>query len=490
MLEKRSGRTKAKQQHNIPLDLTSFVGREKEIAEVRQIITENRILTLTGVGGTGKTRLALTAARELVSLFSGGVWLVELSTILESGQVLRAIAAALDVREKSSALLLDSLIEFISDQPMLLIMDNCEHLLTTCASLAEKLLTACPNLKLLATSRESLGLPGEVTYHVPSLQLPDANSPIKAKDIWLVESMRLFHDRAKTAKPGFKPNAAETEAVAKICSRLDGIPLAIELAAARVRSLPVEEIAARLSDRFRLLTGGSRSAMPRQQTLQALVDWSYDLLTEEEKILLRRLSVFTGGCTLDAAESVCSGNGVEKDEILNLIARLVDKSLLNFVEADGTARYEMLETIRQYAREKLIQSGEIEISRRRHLNFFMELAAQAAPELWRSKQREWMDRLEEEHDNLRAALEWSLCEECGSDLLIMGMRIATAVSYFWMVRGYWSEAWDWMNDLLKASKSSETNTTEKAQLLYSAGFLVKDLGDVHCFKRSFQPGIG
>jgi len=489
LLEKRSGRAGAKQKHNIPLDLTSFIGREKEVTEVRQIIAENRMLTLTGVGGTGKTRLALTAARGLVGAFEGGVWLVELSTIFDSGQVLRSIAAVLDVHEKSNAQLLDSLIEFIGDQSMLLIMDNCEHLLTACASLAEKLLTACPNLKLLATSRESLGLPGEVTYHVPSLQLPDATNPIKAKDIWSVESMRLFHDRAINAKPGFKPDAAETEAVAKICDRLDGIPLAIELAAARVRSLPVEEIAARLSDRFRLLTGGSRSAMPRQQTLQALVDWSYDLLTEEEKTLLRRLSVFTGGCTLDAAESVCPGNGLEKNEILDLMARLVDKSLMNYNETGITARYEMLETIRQYAREKLIQSGEIEVVRRQHLKYFTELTTKAAPELWRSKQREWMDRLEEEHDNLRAALEWSLCEECGSDLLPMGMRIATAVSYFWMVRGYWSEAWGWMNDLLKESKGTEFKTTEKAQLLYSAGFLVKDLGDVHVSKVLFHQAL-
>ncbi len=489
LLEKRGGRAGAKQKHNIPLDLTSFVGREKEVAEVRQIIAENRILTLTGVGGTGKTRLALNAARGLVGTFAGGVWLVELSTILESGQVLRAIAATLDVREKSNTQLLDALIEFINDQPMLLILDNCEHILTACASLAEKLLTACPNLKLLTTSRESLGLPGEMTYHVPSLQLPDINYPIKGKDIWSVESMRLFHDRAVNAKPGFKPNAAETEAVARICSRLDGIPLAIELAAARVRSLPVEEIAARLSDRFRLLTGGSRSAMPRQQTLQALVDWSFDLLTEEEKILLRRLSVFIGGCTLEAAESVCLGNGLEKAEILDLIARLVAKSLLNYTETGRSARYEMLETIRQYAREKLIQSGEIEIIRRQHLKYFTDLTAQASPELWRSKQREWMDRLEEEHDNLRAALEWSLCEEYSGDLLTMGMRIATDISYFWMVRGYWSEAWDWMNDLLKSSQAAKMKTTEKAQLLYSAGFLVKDLGDVHVSRVLFNQAL-
>ena len=489
LLEKRGGRATAKQRHNIPLDLTSFVGRGKEVADVRQIITKNRMLTLTGVGGTGKTRLALTASRGLVDAFPGGVWLVELSTIIDSGQVLRAIAAVLDVHEKSSEPLINSLIEFIGDSEMLLIMDNCEHLLTACASLAEKMLTACPNFRLLATSREAIGLPGEVTYHVPSLQLPDTKNQNEGRDLWSIESMRLFLDRAASVKPGFNPNTAETEAVAKICSRLDGIPLAIELAAARVRSLPVEEIAARLSDRFRLLTGGSRSSIPRQQTLQALVDWSYDLLTEEEKTLLRRLSVFTGGSTLDAAESVCSGNGLKKEEILNLIARLVDKSLLNYIETSGTARYEMLETIRQYAREKLVQSAEVEMSRKQHLKYFMELATQAAPQLWRSNQREWMDRLEEEHDNLRAALEWSLCKECGEDLLIMGMRIASSISYFWLVRGYWSEAWDWMKDLLKAPQTAEMKNTEKNQLLYSAGFLVKDLGDVNVSKDLFNQAL-
>ena len=490
LLENRSRWTINKQRHNIPLDLTSFIGRDKEIADVRRIITENRMLTLTGVGGTGKTRLALTVARELVDSFAdGGVWLVELATILETGQVLRAIAAALDVREKSSKPLLESIIEFINDRSLLLIMDNCEHLLSTCASLAEKMLTACPNLKLLATSREALGLPGELTYHVPSLRLPEYKNHADINELWGVESMRLFKDRAASVKPDFKPNDAETEAAAKICSRLDGIPLAIELAAARVRSLPVEEIAARLSDRFRLLTGGSRSALPRQQTLQALVDWSYDLLTDDEKTLLRRLSVFTGGCTLEAAEAVCSENGLEKDEIFNLIARLVDKSLLNYLEVSGTARYEMLETIRQYAREKLVQSGEIELLRRKHLAYFAELTAEAAPKLWQANQREWMDRLEEEHDNMRAALEWSLCEDCGEDLLLMGMRIAVSVSYFWLVRGYWREAWDWMNELLKATPAAEMKNEIKTQLLFSAGFLVKDLGDVNISRDLFNQAL-
>jgi non-specific serine/threonine protein kinase len=487
--ENRSDWTTRKQHHNIPLDLTSFIGREKEVADVRRIISENRMLTLTGVGGTGKTRLALTAARKIVDSFADGVWLVELSTIFDTGQVLRAIATALDVREKTNKPLLETLIETIHDRFILLILDNCEHLLNACASFAGRLLTACPNLKLLATSREALGLPGEMTYHVPSLRLPDLESHSDDNELWAVESMRLFHDRAVSVKPDFNPDAAQTQAVAKICSRLDGIPLAIELAAARVRALPVEEIAKRLSDRFRLLTGGNRSAIPRQQTLQALVDWSYELLTEDEKILLRRLSVFSGGCTLDAAEYVCSDGGIKKVEILDLIARLVDKSLLNYSEENGTARYDMLETIRQYAREKLIQAGEIEFSRRKHLAYYADFTAEVAPQLWQANQKAWMDQLEEEHDNLRAGLEWSLCENCGEDLLMMGMRIAAAVSYFWLVRGHWSEAWDWMKELLEAPGSAEMKNEVKTQLLYSAGFLVKDLGDVNIAKDLFSQAL-
>jgi len=487
--ENHSDWTTRKHHHNIPLDLTSFIGREKEVADVRRIISENRMLTLTGVGGTGKTRLALTAAREIVDSFADGVWLVELSTIFDTGQVLRAIATALDVREKTNKPLLETLIETIHDRFILLILDNCEHLLNACASFAGRLLTACPNLKLLATSREALGLPGEMTYHVPSLRLPDLESHSDDNELWAVESMRLFHDRAVSVKPDFNPDAAQTQAVAKICSRLDGIPLAIELAAARVRALPVEEIAKRLSDRFRLLTGGNRSAIPRQQTLQALVDWSYELLTEDEKILLRRLSVFIGGCTLDAAEYVCSDGGIKKVEILDLIARLVDKSLLNYSEENGTARYDMLETIRQYAREKLIQAGEIEFSRRKHLAYYADFTAEVAPQLWQANQKAWMDQLEEEHDNLRAGLEWSLCENCGEDLLMMGMRIAAAVSYFWLVRGHWSEAWDWMKELLEAPGSAEMKNEVKTQLLYSAGFLVKDLGDVNIAKDLFSQAL-
>jgi non-specific serine/threonine protein kinase len=464
--------------HNLPVDLTRFIGREKEIQEVKQLMAKHRLVTLTGVGGTGKTRLSLQAARELVDDFTHGAWVIELSTIFEKDQVLRALAAVLDVREKTNQPLLESIINYLKPRKLLLIMDNCEHLIAACAGLVEALLTACPDIQIMVTSREALGVQGEVSFHVPSMKLPDPDSPPESHSAWDVESMQLFMDRAMSVKSDFSPNIQDTQAVVRICSRLDGIPLAIELAAARVRALPVEEIANRLSDRFRLLTGGTRSAMPRQQTLQALIDWSFDLLNDQEKLLLRRMSVFTGGSSLEAVEKICSGSGIEEIEILDLVTRLVDKSLVMYENLNGGARYNMLETIRQYAREKLIQSSEIEFLRRRHLEYYAALAEKIAPELWRSRQVYWMDVLEVEHDNLRAALEWSQCSECGQDLLLQGMRLAGSVSLFWLVRGHWSEAWAWMRRLLNSTDARELHDPAKTRLVFSAGFIVKSLGDI------------
>jgi len=486
LLENKEGLPASRPRHNIPLNMTRFIGREKEIAEVKRLQDENRLLTLTGVGGTGKTRLAMQAAGEMVDDFAEGVWIVELSSIFESEQVIRAVAAVLDIREKTNQPLMDSIVDFLKPREMLVVMDNCEHLISTCADFVEALLMVCPNLKIMVTSREALGLPGEISFHVPSLRLPDIEKLPKMEEVWNVESMQLFLDRAVSVKPDFTPGDNETKAVAQICSRLDGIPLAIELAAARVRALPVEEIAGRLSDRFRLLTGGIRSAMPRQQTLQALIDWSYDLLTVQEKVLLRRVSVFSGGCALEAVESVCAGDGIDSHEILDLVTRLVDKSLVNYENRNGSARYDMLETIRQYALEKLVQSDEIEILRRKQLEYYSAYTEKIAPELWRSRQVIWMDRLEDEHDNLRAALEWSQCEECGQDLLKLGMRIATSVSLFWLVRGHWSEAWNWMCKLLESANARDMHDPAKTQLLYAAGFIVKSLGDILKAKELFE----
>jgi len=478
-----------KPRHNIPLDLTSFIGRSKEVDEVRQLMATTRLLTLTGVGGTGKTRLAMQAARGLIEQFSDGIWVVELSTIMDVNQVPRAIAAVLNIREHPEKPVLELLTQYLKSRQVLLIMDNCEHLISSCARFAGQLLSTCPQLKVMATSRESLGVPGESTYHVPSLQLPDPDDPSEDDQVWEVESMQLFMERALSANPDFRPELEQTQAVAKICHRLDGIPLAIELAAARVRALPVQEIAARLSDRFRLLTGGSRSAMPRQQTLQALFDWSHDLLSPEEKMLFRRLSVFSGGWSLEAAECICATNELDSSSILDLLLHLVDKSLLKSSIRSREARYDMLETIRQYARDRLIQAGEMEILRDRHLNYYCTLSETAAPGLWGSQQIDWMDNLEAEHDNLRTALEWSLANSANPVSLDMGMRTATAILRFWMVRGYWVEGLNWITKLLDGAAQYDLKDLSKTRLLFSAGFLVLEIGDFHAARRYFQEAL-
>lgn len=475
--------------HNIPLDLTSFIGRESEVEQVRELIRANRLLTLTGVGGTGKTRLALQAARGLLDDFRDGVWVVELSTIFEPEQVLRAIGSTLDIRVPGNRSLIEALQDYLRPRQLLLVLDNCEHLIKACSEAAGQLLANCPDLKILATSRESLGLNGERNFHVPSMQLPDNGTNLAAGEVWQIESMHLFRDRALNVKPDFQPDDSQTRAAARICARLDGIPLAIELAAARVRVMPVEEIADRLSDRFRLLTGGSRTAIPRQQTLEALIDWSYDLLTEPEKVLLRRLSIFAGGWTLSMAEAVCADEQLPQEEILDILTRLVDKSLVNSDTRGDEARFDMLETIRQYARNKLIQSGESGRLRDRHLRTLSKLSDRIAPQLWQTDQVRWMDRLEEEHDNIRAALEWSLCEGCGKEHVMLGVHLADNIFLFWLVRGYWSECLDWMRKLRAHSQLQDAQDTDVIRLVYSIGFIIKEMGDLHAARDCFEQAL-
>lgn len=474
--------------HNLPTFITRFIGRKNELSQVEQLLTAERLVTLTGVGGTGKTRLALEAARLMLNRFRDGIWLVDLSAISDENQIMRVIAGVLGVREQADLPLMDKLKTHIGSREMLLVLDNCEHVIEMSALIVQDLLTACPNLHIMTTSRESLGLQGEISYHVRSLKTPDPDHLSQPDQAWKVESMQLFLDRALNVKSDFSPDEGETMAAARICSRLDGIPLAIELAAARVRVLPVQEIAERLSDRFRLLTGGRRAAIPRQQTLQALIDWSYELLTPEERTLLQRLSVFIGGWTLSASEKICADDALHFSRILDVTTRLVDKSLVNFNDSSQHARYDMLQTIRQYASEKLIQSGEMEPLRNRHLEYYAELAQKASPELWRSSQIDWMDRLEEEHDNLRAALEWSMSKK-DANLLQAGMGIASGISVFWLVRGHWNEAWNWMRQLLQSPVSEDLSCSQKTHLLYAAGFLVKELGDIYRAKALFSQAL-
>ena len=336
--------------NNLPAQLTSFVGREAEIAEARRLLSATRLLTFTGSGGTGKTRLSLQVAAEALADFADGVWLVELAPLADPDRVAAAVAAVFDLRDQPGRTMLEQLQDYLRARQVLLILDNCEHLIAASARVADALVRACPKVKVLASSREALGLAGERIFHVPSLGVPEPKAIVDA--IARSEAVQLFVERATAAQPRFSLNAQNASAIGDICRRLDGIPLAIELAAARIRLFAPEQIAARLNDRFKLLTGGSRTALPRQQTLRALIDWSYDLLPDPEKALLRRLAVFAGGWTFEAAEAVC-----DSDDLLDALGHLVDKSLVAVDDCVGEARYVLLETVRQYAREKLFDAG-------------------------------------------------------------------------------------------------------------------------------------
>jgi predicted ATPase/DNA-binding SARP family transcriptional activator len=467
--------------HNLPVQLTRFIGREQAIAEVKERLAATHLLTLTGAGGCGKTRLALQMAADLVDEYPDGVRLVELAPLADPALVPLTATVAFGLWEQPGRSLTQTLVDYLRPRSLLLLLDNCEHLLGSCAQLADTLLRACPDLRILATSREGLGIAGETAYRVPPLSLPDpglfSGAPGERKEekeppggdrlssLLQSEAVTLFTDRALAVLPNFSVTNENATAVVEVCRRLGGIPLAIELAAARVKALPVPQIASRLDDVFRLLTGGSRTALPRQQTLRALIDWSYDLLSEPERALLRRLSVFAGGWTLEAAEAVCSGewsvvSGEEPrssatasgsasltthhpplttHEVLDLLTQLVEKSLVGYEPQEGEARYRLLETVRQYGWERLRESGEEEAVRRGHRDYFLALAEEAEPLLRGPQQKAWIDRLEREHDNLRAALEWSFTEEGGAEA---ALRLTAALGWFWWVQTHWwAEAW-------------------------------------------------
>jgi predicted ATPase/class 3 adenylate cyclase len=456
--------------NNLPVQLTSFVGREREIAEVKRLLTTTRLLTFTGAGGCGKTRLALQVAADVLEDYPNGVWLVELAPLSDPSLIPQAVAGELGIREQPGQSLLAILSDYLRSKKMIIILDNCEHLISECARLTDAFLHASPSLKILATSREGLGIAGELTYRVPSLSIPDLKNLPSAENLSQYEAVRLFIERAIFSQPTFAVTNRNAPAVAQVCHRLDGIPLAIELAAARVKSLPVEQIAKRLDDRFRLLTGGSRTALPRQQTLRAAIDWSYNLLTEAERVLLRRLSVFAGGWTLPAAEAVCGGEGIEAHDVLDLLTHLVDKSLVA-MEGEGEGRYRLLETIRQYARDRLMESEEGADLRGRHLGWFLDLAEKAEPELYSEEQATWFDRLDAELDNIRAALEWSL----GGEEAERGLRLAAALWWFWGVRAHGIEGREWLERAL--AMSSGVPVSARAKALYGAGLGALFQGD-------------
>ena len=448
---------------NLPHPSTVFLGREHAIDEVQAGLQQTRLLTLTGTGGVGKTRLALRVAAQAANDYEAGSWFVDLAALADGALAVCAVASTLAVCEEGPRPLIDTLCASVADKTLLLVLDNCEHIIQESASLADTLLRRCPHLRILATSRQALDVDGELVWRVPSLSVPHLASRLAAEDhqgftrIADSEAVRLFVARAAVSGRDFTLTAANAATVAEICTRLDGIPLAIELAAVRIRVLSAEQIAARLQDRFRLLTG-HRTAVPRHQTLRATLDWSHDLLSATEQACLRRLSVFAGGATLDAAEAVCAGELVLAEDVLDLMTSLVDKSMVVVSEdREGECRYDFLETIRHYGQERLAYSGEGGDTRARHAEFFQQWAERAEPHLGGPQQDAWLRRLEADHNNLRAALTFSLDYDPPRAL-----SLALALYPFWEVRGHYVEGLGWLQRACHRSPDAPTNLRARA----------------------------
>ena len=475
--------------NNLPVQLTGFIGREREMEEAKRLLEGTHLLTLTGTGGTGKTRLSLQVAADLFDQFHDGVWLVEFATIDDPLLVTETVASALEVRQEPDRQLATTLTNFLRSKNLLLILDNCEHVVSACARLAEMLLRACPRLRILASSREPLGIAGEKAWSLPALSMPDrwrdiVGGPDAIERLTQYEAVRLFIERAIVARPAFLLTNENAPLVAQICWRLDGIPLAIELAAARTKVLTLQQIAERLDDRFHLLTTGSRTAEPRQQTLRSLIDWSHDLLSASEKRLLRRLSVFGRGRTLESIEAVCSGDGLEEWEIVDLLTQLVDKSLVTVEKSpEHGARYFMLESLWDYTQEKLTEAGETDRLRERHLDYFLRFAEECEPRILGAEQRPWLAKMELEEINLRFAVEASV-ELSGQ--VQKGLRLLAATARFVEVRGLFKEARTAFERLLAHPDAAPRNTA-RARALAAAGRLAW-LADDLPKAREFETG--
>jgi predicted ATPase/class 3 adenylate cyclase len=473
--------------HNLPCQLTSYIGREKEVADVERLLSSARLVTLIGAGGMGKTRLSLQVAANVIEDYPDGVWLVELAALTEPALVPATVAACLQVSEEPGRPVVGTLVDALKAKKMLIVLDNCEHVIDSAAQLVTAILRACPDGRVLATSREALRVSGEHTYGVPSLDIPDSSRLNRRRDPADYEAVRLFRDRAQAVDARFVITEDNAESVVQVCRRLDGIPLAIELAAARVRSLPVEHIATRLDDRFRLLTGGSRTALPRQQTLRALIDWSWDLLAPREQALLRRLAVFAGGFTIEACEAVCADGDIsvrqepiDAFDVMDLLSELIEKSLLIMEDRVGGLRYRLLETVRQYGRERLQESGEENAVRRRHFAWFLALAREAEPHFDGPEIQEWLNRLELEHDNMRGAL---LFVREGEN----PVRMTVALHRFWFVRGYLTEGREWLESALRGA--GECDPMLRAKALNCVGILAWRQGDFAAARPSFAASL-
>jgi predicted ATPase/class 3 adenylate cyclase len=450
---------------NLPIQLTSFVGREREVDELKHLLGSSRLVTLIGAGGAGKTRLSVQVAADLVDNFNDGVWLVELAALTDARLVPQTVASVLGVKEQAGESIAQTLVGKTCEKELLLVLDNCEHLLQACAELSRTLLASCARVRILASSREPLRIDGETAYRVPSLHAPDARTAPRAESLIGYPAVRLFIDRARAVRPAFAIDAGNARAVAAICRNLDGIPLALELAAARLRAMSAEELNERLDKRFHVLTGGSSTALPRQQTLRALIDWSYDLLSADEKAVFRSLAAFVGGCTLRAAEEICSGGGVDEAAVMDHLFSLVDKSLVVAEERSGDTRYRMLETVRQYAVARLGDSSEHDAVQARHLAFYLKLAEEARPELTGPKQGEWLARLDLERENLLAA--HAACDRAPEGA-VQGLRLVPAIKMYWVSRGLMGLGRRLCVEAL-ARPGAQARNADRCRVLFNAG---------------------
>ena len=467
---------------NLPVQLTSFIGRERELAEVERLISTSRLVTLTGAGGCGKTRLALRVATDSLNHFEDGVWWVELAVFSDQTLLPLAVLQTLRIPDSTSRAPLHLLSDHFQSKHSLLILDNCEHIIDACARFVSHLLQTCPQLSLIVTSREALNIDGEVAWIIPSLQIPSIQSGSPFSDLSKYDAVQLFVARASMIAPDFALTKQNTDAVVKICQRLDGIPLAIELAAARTKVLQVEQIAERLDNALQLLTQGKRIAPSRHQTLRATMDWSYNLLSEVEKKLFPRFAVFAGGFTLEAAEAICAGDGVKPEDILEIVASLVSKSMLVLVECNtgsqapsgGPLRYRFLEPVRQYAREKLVESGEETFILDGHLSYFHHWIQTTETKLYMAEQLIQLANLDQDMENIRSALQWALKTHP-----VMALQMATALTLFWNVRGYTTEGRRWGEQALKETEHDLTSEAidARARGLSLVAFLTMTQGD-------------
>lgn len=456
--------------NNLPQQLTSFVGRECELIEVEELLGKTRLLTLLGVGGIGKTRLSLQLAAEVIDDYPDGVWFVELAAIADARIVAQATATVLAVKEEAGRPVGEATMKAVRGRRMLIVLDNCEHLILACAELARDLLQASPHLKILASSREPLRIAGETNYAMPALAVPDPHEVVATESLMQFEAVHLFVERAVAAQPTFRVTDRNAPAVVEICRHLDGIPLAIELAAARLRTLSVERIAERLSDRFHLLTVGLTTALPRQQTLRALIDWSHDLLTDRERTLLRRLSVFAGGWTLEAAEAVGAGGDLGEPDVLDLLSFLVEKSLV-VMEAERE-RYHLLETIREYSLQRLEAAGETVAMQTRHRDYFLAFVEQIFPELFGEQRTKWFALLDRELDNVLAAHAWCNAQSADGQL---DLRLVHAIKPYYYNRGLLGLALRITTEALEHPAAAERDFL-RCRGLFDAGQLCSFMG--------------